>query len=155
MSVDITTWDPVGRLVTELRDDPAVAAIVGQNPTMHPRVRGQNPAAGDTRSDDRGEAAGYRAHIVIVTLGLPRHPQVPLLRARHAIRCYGRTAEEATALYVAASRALHARGPRRAGVQAIYVTHDDTGGDYTTDPDTLQPLYTFTVETVATTQVVA
>jgi len=152
--IEHTTWDPVGRLVTELRSDPAVAAIAGQNPTTAPRVRGQHEAPGDARSDDRGEAL-LRAHIVVATLGLPPHPQVPLLRDRHAVRCYGRTPEEATALYVAASRVVHAKGPRRAGAQAIYVSHDDTGGDYSTDPDTLQPLYTFVVETVATTQVVA
>lgn len=145
-------WDPVSKLITDLRDDAAVAAIAGANPSVTvPRVRGQEPATGDAQP-----AASYRAFVVIVTLGAPRHPQVPVQRARHAVRCYGRTKEEAAALYAAASDVLHARGPRATGAgNVIYVTHDETGGEYSTDPDTGQPLYTCIIETVAGTQVLA
>lgn len=145
-------WDPVGKLITDLRDDDAVAAIVGEEPHDNvPRVRGQEPMAGDVQGPK-----AYRAFIVVVTLGLPRHAQVPVQRARHAIRCYGRSILEAAALYAAASDALHAAGPRAtAAGNVIYVSHDDTGGEYSTDPDTKQPLYSFIVETVAGTQVLA
>lgn len=145
-------WDPVGRLITELRDDAAVAAIVGANPsTGDIRVRSPKPGPGDAQG-----AGNYRAFIVIATLATPRHQSVPMQRARHVVRCYGRDNEEAARLYVAASDVLHHRGPRLAsGGQGIYVTHDDTGGTSDADPDTQQPLYFFIVETLATTQVVA
>lgn len=152
--VETSTWDPVGRLLTELRDAPAVAAIVGENPhePVHPRVRSPKAAPGDAQQgpDD------YRAHVTIATLALPRHQSVPVQRARHVVRCYGRTPEEAAALYVACSNALHHRGPRvTGGGFAVYVTHDDTGGTEGEDPDTHQPYYDFVVETVASTQVLA
>jgi len=145
-------WDPVGKLLTELRDDPAVAEITGENPHIAvPRVRSPEPAPGDAQPK-----GSYRAHIVIAALALPRHPSVPTQRARHVVRCYGRTEEEAAALYAAASDALHHKGPRLHGSgQGIYVSHDDTGGSPDQDPDTQQPLYSFVVESVATTQAVA
>lgn len=146
-------WDPVGRLLTELRDDMDVADIVGSNPTepAHPRVRSPKPAPGDAQGPN-----AYRAFITIATLATPRLPSVPVQRARHVVRCYGRTNEEAAALYAASSDALHHRGPRvTGGGDGIYVTHDDTGGSVGEDPDTEQPYYEFIVETLATTQVVA
>ena len=148
-------WDPVGKLVTELRDDPAVQAIAGENPhepaSLGARVRSPEPAAGDAQGPE-----AYRAFVVIVTLGTPRMPSVPVQRARHAVRCYGRTPQEAAALYAACSDALHHVGPRLHGSgQGIYVSHDDTGGQFSKDPDTGQPQYSFVVETLATTQVVA
>lgn len=148
-------WDPVGRLIIELREDEAVAAIVGENPhaarPVDRRVRSPEPGPGDAQP-----AGSYRAHVVIVTLATPRHPRVPTQRARHVIRCYGRTNEEAAALYAACSDALHHVGPRLTGARhGIYVTHDDTGGSRDSDPDTGQPFYRFVVETLATTQVVA
>ena len=134
-----------------------MAAIAGENPHVPPsgvRVRGQNPMPGDAQGP--GTAPGYRAFVVIRTLGLPPHPQVPIQRARHAVQCYGRSPQEAEALYAACFAALHARGPRVTGAgDGIYVTHDDTGGSYSTDPVTGQPLYSFVVETLATTQAVA
>ena len=144
--------DVVGALLVELRDDDAVAAIVGEHPhETHPRVRSPKPGPGDAQG-----AGSYRAFIVIATLATPPHPQVPTQRARHVVRCYGRTNEEAEALYDAASEALHRRGPRLAASgYGLYVSHDDTGGTSDEDPDTQQPLYFFIVETVATTQVVA
>lgn len=146
-------WDPVGRLLTEMRDDDGVAAIAGENPhePVQPRVRSPEPAPGDAR-----EPAQYRAFVVIATLATTRERSaVPLQRARHVVRCYGRTPEEAAALYAACSDALHHKGPRVTGAgNGIYVSHDDTGGEASTDPDTHQPLYTFIVETLATTQAV-
>lgn len=145
-------WDPVGRLIDELRDDAAVAAIAGANPsTSVPRVRGQEPAPGDAQG-----AAAYRAFVLVRTQALPRHPSVPIQRARHLVQCFGRDWIEADRLYRACSDALHHAGPRLTGAsQAIYVSHDDTGGSALSDPDTGQPCYEFVVESVATTQVVA
>jgi hypothetical protein len=145
-------WDPVGKLLTELRDDSAVAAIVSANPTVSvPRVRSPKPGPGDAQ-----QATAYRAFIVIATLATPRLASVPVQRSRHVVRCYGRTPEEADLLYRAASDALHHKGPRQTGAgHAIYVSHDDTGAAYEEDPDTHQPLYAFVVESLATTQVVA
>lgn len=143
--------DPVGQLLTELKDDAAVAAIVGANPTSEPRVRSPKPGPGDAQG-----ASAYRAFIVIATLATQREKSaVPVQRARHVVRCYGRNPLEAELLYDAASDALHHRGPRRSGTRAIYVSHDDTGAAYEEDPDTKQPLYSFIVETLAATQAVA
>lgn len=148
--IDPGRRDPVGQLLTELRDDPAVAAIVGANPTSEPRVRSPKPGPGDNQG-----ATKYRAYIVIATLATPPHPTVPIQRTRHVVRCYGRTPTEAELLYQAASAALHGRGPRQSGDRAIYVSHDDTGGTYDEDPASNQPLYYFVVESLATTQAVA
>lgn len=149
---EMHTWDPVGRIVTELRDADAVADIVGENPheLVRPRVRSPQAAEGDM------QGPVYRAFVTVATLALPRMQSVPVQRTRHVVRCFGRTPEEAAALYVACSDALHHMGPRVTGAgQAIYVSHDDTGGEAGEDPDTHQPTYTFVVETLATTQVVA
>jgi hypothetical protein len=145
------SWDPIGRFVTELGQDARVAPIVSTNPTSHPRVRGQEPGPGDAQGPDR-----YRAFIVIVTLATTPHPQVPIARCRHLVRCYGRTKQEAADLAMAASDAIHGLGPRVTGAaNGIYVTHDDTGSAYSTDPDTKQPQYNFTIESVVTAQAVA
>lgn len=145
-------WDPVGKLLTELRDDDAVAAIVGEHPhePVHPRVRSPEPAPTDAQGP--GE---YRAFVVINTLATPRMPSVPVQRARHTVSCYGRTPEEAAALYGACSDAIHHIGPRQGSRGGIYVSHDDTGGEEDKDPDTGQPRYQFVIESLATTQAVA
>jgi hypothetical protein len=146
-------WDPVGKLLTDLRDDDRVADIVGENPhePSVPRVRAPKPAPGDVQGPTK-----YRAFVTIATLATPRHPSVPIQRARHVVRCYGRTEEEAAALYAACSDAIHHKGPRQtAGGDGIYVTHDDTGGEREEDPATGQPVYTFVIETVATAQALA
>lgn len=150
--VEQQMWDPVGKYITELRDDTAVAAIVAANPTeaVVPRVRSPEPAAGDAQGPGQ-----YRAFVVLVSLVLQRHPQVPVQRPRHAVRCYGRTPEEAAQLYAACSAVLHGAGPRQTGSgNGIYVSHDDTGGSYDKDPDTGQPFYQFIIESLATTQAV-
>jgi hypothetical protein len=110
--VEPQMWDPVGRLLVELREDDRVAAIVGANPTepVYPRVRSPKSAPGDLQGPE-----SYRAHAVIGTLATPRMASVPVQRARHVVRCYGRTPEEAAALYAACSDALHHVGPRVTG----------------------------------------
>lgn len=145
-------WDPVRRLLVELRDDAAVAAIAGENPHIKvPRVRSPEPGPGDAQG-----AGKYKAFVVIATLATPPHPQVPIQRARHIVRCYGRDPIEADNLYAACTAVVHGAGPRQTGAgDAIYVSHDDTGATFSKDPDTGQPVYDFVIESVATTQAVA
>lgn len=136
-------WDPLGKVIIELREAAAVAAIVDD------RVRGEEPAPGDGGKP-------FKAFVVLSTLATPRHPRVPIQRPRIAGRFYGRTAQEAMALYVAASNALHGVGPRtHTNGLGIYVSLDDTGGVPDNDPDTKQPLVNGVFELVATTLAVA
>lgn len=154
--------DPLPKIIDELRDASAIAAIVGANPTSTPvRVRGGEPAGPIVNPDTgavitEGDATTpFRAFIVVVRLTSPRHPRLPIQRPRYAIRCYGRTRVEAAALAMAASDALHGVGPRVHGNGlGIYVTHDDVGMQDDIDPDTNQPLCFIIVEALATTQVV-
>jgi hypothetical protein len=144
--------DPLPKFLIELRSDAAVAAIVGANPDESPpRVRGFKPHASDVKS----QADGYRAFVVLAQLASPRHPRLPIQRPRIAVRCAGRTKEEAAALYGACSEVLHNRfGRVHSNGLGIYASFDGTGGTEEEDPDTGQPVYTFIVEALATTQVV-
>jgi hypothetical protein len=138
------------KIINELRDDDAVADIVGANPDSHPaRVRGFEPAPGD-------EAKPYRAFVVLTSQNTPPHPRLPVQRPIITGRAYGRTLEEAWALYMACSTALHGIGPRvHPNGLGIYASHDDVGGSQDKDPITGQPVVHFVVSLVATTQAVA
>lgn len=148
--------DVLPKLLIELRDDPVVASIVGD------RVRGKqaegplrNAAGEEVQPGDVRGPGEYVPFVVLSRLGGPPHPRVPIITARISIRCYGRTDREAAVLRNACSRALHGTGPRiHANGLGIYVSHDVTGGDQDSDPDTQQPLESFVVEAVAATQVV-
>jgi hypothetical protein len=144
--------DVLPKLIVEMREDAAVAAIVGANPTVAtPRVRGFEPKSDDVQPSDR-----WRAFVVIVQLDVPRDRRVPVQRPSYAFRCYGRTLEEARDLYMACSDALHDVGPRvHANGLGIYISADVSGGTPDIDPDTRQPLYEFTAQLIATTQAVA
>jgi hypothetical protein len=144
--------DLTGKLLIELRDDVAVDAIVDG------RVRGFEPEPGDSAwaLDNKGNRTYARAFVVIVALGSPRDRRVPIQRPRFAVRCYGRTSQEAMALYGACSSAIHDKGPRvHTNGAGIYASSDETGGDAEKDPDTQQPLVTFIAELIGTTQVVS
>jgi hypothetical protein len=141
--------DPLGSLVSEVREIPGVAALVGV------RVRGFEPQ-GETDSYE-GDALGpghYKAFIVIATLSLPPERRVPVTFADYALRCYGRTKEEATAVYLAVvdgeHRRMHRLRPNGLGIYATYVT----GGEQSLDPKTSQPVVTGTIQLIATTQAV-
>lgn len=148
--------DVLPKILLELRDDPTVHGIVGD------RVRGKQPEGPLTDQDGREVAPGdvrgpgeYVPFVVLVRLGGPPHPRVPIVTARIAVRCYGRTDREAAVLRNACSRAIHGKGPRTfANGLGIYVSHDVTGGQQDSDPETSQPLETFVIEAVAATQVV-
>ena len=133
--------DPLGRILTEIRDDSAVAALVSG------RVRGGEPAAGDALGPGH-----YQAFVVLSRLGYVRLARAPIQEVRIAVKCYAATAAAATALAGAVSDAIHARGHRinPSGV-AIFGSFDDTGLGADKDPDTGQPLESFIASVGAST----
>lgn len=151
-------WDPLGKLLTEIRDDSGVADIAGKNPTSSPaRVRGFEPAP--KTSSYAGDAHGpgeYRAFVVLVNLGGSRLYRVPVQQPRFVARCYGRTPAEAAELANAVSDAVHYQAPRVATNKlGIYASFSDEGGEQDKDPDTDQPYVPVFIDLIATTQAVA
>lgn len=133
--------DVVGKLVIELRDDPAVDAIVAG------RVRGFEPKSGDADGPKN-----YKAHVVIVQLASERISQTAVQRFTCAIRCYGLTPPQAAELRWACSNALHLAGGRlHDNGLHIYQTVDESGGEQLKDPDTDQPYQIFIVTGHAST----
>ncbi len=134
--------DPLGTLLTEIRDNPAVAG-------MTTRVRGGEPAPGDA-------ATPFQRFVVLVRLGSQRDKRAPMQEVRIAVRCYGSTHQDAAALYGAVSDAVHNIGPRigASGV-LIHRSYDDIGTGADTDPDTGQPHEDGVISLFAATQIVA
>ncbi len=120
--------DPLGLVLTEIRDDPGVAALTD-------RIRGGEQAAGDGLGPGK-----YNRFVVLVRLGGTRERRAPVQEVRLAARCYGVTFQDAAALAGAVSDAVHAAGPRLAssGI-GIYGSFEDSGLGATRDPDTDQP----------------
>lgn len=145
-------WDPMGKVIIEIRSDAEVAAIVGANPTSTPpRVRGGEPMPSDIQPRE-----SWRAFVKLVNLGGPRWRRVPVQRPRLAAQCYGRTFAEAAHLATAVSNAIHFVGPREhANGLGIYASFDDTSGEQDKDPDTQQPFVTVFIDLIGTTQAVA
>ena len=149
-------WDPVGRLIIELREAPDVAAIAGENPHAardeDVRVRGQEPGPGDAQ-----------AHDAVPSLRADPHPgpaaawpACPPSERGTSCSASGAIGSRPTACTGPAAMPSTTLGPAwPAAGMAIYVSHDDTGGSPLSDPDTEQPYYEFVVESIATTQVVA
>jgi hypothetical protein len=142
--------DPTGSLIVELREAAGVAAIAGV------RVRGYEPhGATDTYEGDSLGPGQYKAFVVIAALSMPPHRRVPVMWAEFSLKTYGRTKEEAIALYNACVDALHRQGPRlKANGLGIYNSWV-TGGSQEKDPDTQQPYVLGTIQLTATTQAVA
>ena len=133
--------DPLGKLLTEIRDDPAVAALTT-------RVRGGEPAPGDA-------ATPFGRFVVLVRLGTQREKRAPVQDVRIAMRCYGSTSGDAAALYGAVSDAIHNVGPRIGATGVlIYRSFDDIGMGASKDPDTGQPHEDGVIQLFAATQVV-
>ncbi len=134
--------DALPKILIELRDDIEVDAIVDG------RVRGFEPAPGDAQGP-----GSYKAFVCVVQLDAPRLGRIPVQRPRIAVKCYGRTPQEAAALRWACSNAIHNVGPRTyANGLGTYISMDDGGGEQEKDPDTAQPYQTFVVDLFATTQ---
>ena len=123
--------DPLGYVLTTIRDDPAVAAVTT-------RIRGGEPAPGDALGP--GE---YLPFVVLVRLGAVRERRLPVQEVRILARCYGRTYQDAAALAGKVSDALHALSPRisSAGV-GIYLAFDDGAEGATAYPATGQSAVT-------------
>ncbi len=133
--------DPLGKLLTEIRDDPAVAALTT-------RVRGGEPAPGDS-------AVPFGRFVVLVRLGVAREKRAPVQAVRIAVRCYGSTYGDAAALYGAVSDAIHNVGPRIGATGVlIHRSFDDIGMGADQDPDTGQPHEDGVISLFAATQVV-
>lgn len=135
--------DVFGKVLDELRDDTAVAAITT-------RIRGHMPGP-----DDAHGAGEYVPFVVVIDLGGRPLTKVPVQFPIVAVRCYGVTPQGAKALYVACSNAVHDVGPRTAGTVGLYRSKDATGGEEGNDPRTKQPYVEFTAEYIATTAAVA
>lgn len=134
--------DALGTLLTEIRDDPSVAALTT-------RIRGGEPAPGDA-------ATPFLRFVVLVRLGSTRDKRAPVQEIRIGLRCYGTTFADAAALYGAVSDAIHNVGPRIGATGVlIHRSFDDAGLGAQTDPDTGQPHEDGVISLFAATQVVA
>lgn len=133
--------DPLGKLLTEIRTDPAVAALTT-------RVRGGEPAPGDA-------AVPFQRFVVLVRLGTRRERRAPVQEVRIGLRCYGTSFADAAELYGAVSDAIHNVGPRIGATGVlIHRSFDDSGTGASKDPDTGQPVESGVVQLFAATQVV-
>jgi hypothetical protein len=143
--------DPFGKVLTEIRDAPAVAALTD-------RVRGGEAAPDANRSGvptpgDIRQPRSWVRFVVLSRLGVLRWRQVPVQTLRIGARCYGTSFEDATRLYGAVSDAIHEIGPRLASSGlGIFVTADETGGASGKDPDNGQPYESMVISVIATTQ---
>lgn len=151
----------IGALVTELRADGDLAALVGVDLANRVRVRGGDPvgqlrqSGGDYAGDVR-EASDYQTFVVLVTLDEPPHPSVPIFRGVYGANCYGRTRENARAVWGAVVKAIHRVGPRlKANGLGIYISVVEGGGEQDTDPDNDQPVVRGTIRITATAQAIA
>jgi hypothetical protein len=137
--------DPTGFILTIIRDDPAVAALVAG------RVRGGEPSKGDALGPGH-----FQRFVVLSRLGGLREKRLPVQEVRIAARCYGLTAQDAAALAGAVSDAIHAIGPRvSSGGVGIWVSFDDGDGGADRDPDTTQPLEHLIISVAASTEAIA
>lgn len=136
------TVDLLGKVLTEVRDWPAVAAITT-------RVRGGEFAPGDAppcvvirklANDLAPFGRGYRA-------GLQR----PLF----SVQAYGNSYLQAGQLAAAITDAIHLRGPRKASGRYIALSLVESGGDQSKDPDTNWPVETLVVSAVGALEAVA
>ncbi len=121
------TSDPLGRILTEVRDDPAVAAITD-------RVRGGEPAPGDAIGPP------YQPFVLLTRYGATRLRRAPVQEVMVLAKCYERTPRLAAILAGAVADAAHARGHRvtPSGV-VIFGSFVASQGAASFDIDTHQP----------------
>ena len=136
--------DPMGSLVTELRADPDVAALVGT------RVRGGEPGPGDAKG-----AGEYQAFVVLIGSPAP-YSRVPVTRTSLTVRCYAATYQQAGAVWGAVVKALHqVRARLKSNGLGIYISWFTDTADQSKDPDTGQPYSEGTLVVYATAQAIA
>lgn len=121
--------DLTGLAIIEIRDFPAVTAIVG------PKVR---PEFGD----QEGPPA-----VIIEALGIDYSPMGRTRRARlqapaFAAKCYGVTRQQAAQVATAVVAAVELRGPRKSGTKLVYLSLVESGGNVILDPVTKWPYAT-------------
>jgi hypothetical protein len=128
----MTIVDLTGMAITEIRDFPAVTAIVGQK-TRSEWAAGETPPGVIVRAlaIDYDPGGGTRR------LGL----QAPIFAAL----CYGATRIQASQLANAVVEAVNMRGPRKtAAGKLVWQSLVDGGGDVELDPVTKWPFATVT-----------
>lgn len=133
--------DPFGRVLTEIRDDPSVAAITTRIRNGDAMGRTVNAAGVETDAGDSRGPGKYVPFVVLTRLpGGFRLKRAPVQEVRMLAKCYAATAQLAAVLAGAVGDAVHARGHRitPAGV-AIFGSFDEGTGGATNDPDTHQP----------------
>ena len=134
--------DPLGYIITTVRDFPAVSAIT-------PRVRGE-------LAEDEGPPA-----VVLRRLGVTRSPlgrtgRTGIQGVVIAALCFGVDSVQAAQLYGAVSDAIHQKRARRdAQGRLIYLSLDQSGGNVSIDPDTHWPFETAVINVIAAAQAVA
>jgi hypothetical protein len=117
--------DPLGLLLTSIRDDSAVSAITT-------RVRAEEWA-----TDDKPPA------VIIRTFPITRDKRLPIGRFQYLIQTYGSSFQQASQLRRAVSDAVHDLEPRvNASGIGIYQSFSETEGQAQIDPDTQWPFYT-------------
>lgn len=143
--------DPFGAIIAEARADADLATLVSN------RVRAGEPAPklitnGVTTYEGDARGPGeYIPFVVISTLDLPIHPQLPITFAEYAINCYGTTFQNATAVWLAFVKAFHkVRSRTKASGLGIYSSTITAGGSQDRDPDTKQPVIRGVLRVIAT-----
>jgi hypothetical protein len=145
--------DPLGKILTEIRDNSGVAALTT-------RVRGGEPMGKTINSSgvttDEGDARGsgkYVRFVVLTRLGSQRLKRAPVQEVRILAKCYGTTFQDAAALAGAVSDSIHATGHRiNSSGMAIFGSFDDIGQGAEKDPDTGQPMESLIIQVGALTE---
>jgi hypothetical protein len=146
----------IGAVIAELRDDPDVAALVG-NRIRHGTPLGEvhGPTGVLTYDGDAHGSGEYKAFIVLVTLSDPPMRRVPVQFVEVAARCYGTTRQQSREVYGALVKALHDRGVRvKSNGIGLWRSAMVGGGSDDTDPKTGQPLVIGNIQLIAATVVV-
>lgn len=147
--------DPMGKLVIEIRSNPAVAALTTRVRAVEP-VGGADPDWA-TEIDPATKVNRFKYRfVVLIRLGAIRHKRAGMQWVRIGVRCYGKDPRDAAALYGAVSDAVHNIGPRRnASGVLIFRSFDDVGGEAGKDPDTGQPYEAGVIAVAAADRLVA
>lgn len=123
----MTIVDLTGMAITEIRDFPAVTAIVGQK-TRPEFGAGEEPPA-----------------VIIESLGIDFNPTPRVRRARlqaplFVAKCYGTTRQQAVQVRNAVVEAVELRGIRvGAGGRLVFISLVEGGGEVEPDPVTKWP----------------
>jgi hypothetical protein len=144
----------VGAIISELRDDPDVAALVGTR-VRHAMPLGEvhDSTTGALIYDGDAHGSGeYKAFIVVVVLGDTPVRRVPVQFVEVAIRCYGVTRQQARELYGAVVKTFHDTGVRvKSNGIGIWRSAMVGAGSDDTDPKTSQPLVIGNIQLIAAT----